>query len=554
MTDEFADDIAAIGEIEAVSSILDVICLTTGMGFAAVARVTEDRWIACRVRDDIGFGLKPGGELPIATTICDEIRESGQGVVIDHVAEHADWRTHHTPATYGFQSYLSLPMVRADGSFFGTLCAIDPKPRAISAPETVEMVRLFAELIANQLDARDRNATLERRVAERTAELGRAQDALRQAQKMEAVGQLTGGVAHDFNNLLTVVRASAELLRRPELAPERRERYLDAIIDTVDRATALTAQLLAFARRQTLQPQVFDAGRAVVADRAMLETLAGSRVTISIRRPDEPCWINADPNQLDTAIFNMVVNARDATDGAGRIAIDVRGVSCLPEWRGMPLTEGPHIAITVRDTGPGVPDDLIDQIFEPFFTTKDVGRGTGLGLSQVFGFAKQSGGEVHVDSVIGDGAAFTLYLPSVAAPDRGEDAPVEPTRVAVRFDARVLVVEDNAEIGGFAASALTDMGYRTISANGAEEALAILRAGHDGIDVVFSDVMMPGMNGIDLARTIRSEIPDLPIVLTSGYSDAAARGGTGGFELLQKPYSIERLARVLQDACGVRQS
>ena len=929
---DFQADIDLIGSIAAVPTILDVVCRTTGMGFAAVARVTETRWVACRVHDDIAFGLKPGGELRVESTICHEIREKRTPVVINHVAEDKEYCGHPTPAEYGFQSYISMPILLPDGTFFGTLCAIDPKPAKLDAPEVVATFRMFADLIAFHIDAHQRaasardairseafvrgilaaspdcvkvlsadgrleymnergaelnqlgsvedvrgrdfadlwpeagragirdairraaggeiartegfcptakgeprwweasfapfrpgggeelkivgvsrdvtdrvmaaqaetrnkarletalrvarlgtfdwntatgevvanqrtreifdlsaegelhdgdvfgrvapdelervqaesaeaiaigeaiaiaydivlpdgsrrsisssgalvsdtdgmprmvgvindvtdlkraeamlrqeNVSLEGQVADRTAELrlyrdivqsdaspilafdtehrligfnkahadeflrvmghhqqigdvlpdlfppeqagllrdlmdralagetfsvteefgdpervkptwdvtyaplrdaegrivgafhhardvsGRlraeaelsaTQEALRQSQKLEAVGQLTGGVAHDFNNLLTIIRSSVDFLRQPNLAEERRIRYMDAVSDTVDRAAKLTGQLLAFARRQTLKPEVFDIGPQLGAVADMLDTVSGARIHVVTEVPDEPCLVKADLSQFETALVNMAVNARDAMDGEGSLTLRLTCSARLPAIRGHAGATGPFAAVSLTDTGSGIAPDQVARIFEPFFTTKEVGKGTGLGLSQVFGFAKQSGGDVDVDSTVGKGTTFTLYLPEVegisprreAKPDRGGDP------LPTGDGQRVLVVEDNVEVGRFATQILEDIGYRTTWAANAEEALDKLGTDGSGFDAVFSDVVMPGMGGIEMAKVLRRRLPDLPVMLASGYSHVLAQEGAHGFELLQKPYSADQLGRIL---------
>ncbi|WP_246696828.1 PAS domain-containing protein [Methylobacterium planeticum] len=372
------------------------------------------------------------------------------------------------------------------------------------------------------------------------------EEALRQAQKMEAVGQLTGGVAHDFNNLLTVIKSSTDLLKRPNLSDERRARYVGAISDTVERAAKLTGQLLAFARRQALKPEVFDTCDSVRAIGDMMGTLTGSRIVIETDLPGEACHVDADPSQFDTALVNMAVNARDAMDGEGRLTIVVRPVEGMPGLRRQPAIRGAFVAVSVSDTGCGIPADRLERIFEPFFTTKGVGQGTGLGLSQVFGFAKQSGGEVAVASVLGEGATFTLYLPRVPGSETAASAAREPEFLADGHGTCVLVVEDNVDVGTFATQTLAELGYGTVWAASAEEALAELAKDADRFDVVFTDVVMPGTNGIDLAHEIRRLYHDLPVLLASGYSHVLAQNGTYGFELLHKPYSVEQLSRLLR--------
>ena len=389
------------------------------------------------------------------------------------------------------------------------------------------------------------NATLEERVDERTARLLEAEAALRQSQKLEAVGQLTGGVAHDFNNLLTIIRSSVDFLRRPEMPEDRRKRYMDAVSDTVERATKLTGQLLAFARRQALKPEVFEVGARLKGVADMLDTVTGSRIRVVTELPDRPCFVLADLSQFETALINMAVNARDAMSGEGRLTLRLSCLGGMPPIRGHGGSAAPFAAIALEDTGVGIVPDRIERIFEPFYTTKEVGKGTGLGLSQVFGFAKQSGGDVSVASTPGHGTTFTLFLPEVeGAPETVEPRDHEPFP-ATGGNRRVLVVEDNVEVGRFATQILQDLGYATDWAHNAEEALDKLGAEDSGFDIVFSDVVMPGMGGLRLAKAMRERFPDVPVVLTSGYSDILAQEGSGGFELLHKPYAAEQLGRTL---------
>jgi PAS domain S-box-containing protein len=378
-----------------------------------------------------------------------------------------------------------------------------------------------------------------------TAEREQA-EALRQSQKMEAVGQLTGGVAHDFNNLLTVIRSSTDLLMRPDLNEKRRMRYVTAISETVDRAAKLTGQLLAFARRQALKPEVFGVCDSVRAISGMIGTLTGSMIDVATDLPDEACFVNADLSQFDTALVNMVANARDAMNGQGKLTVAVRVVESMPAGRLHGVVSGPFVAVSITDTGTGIPATHLERIFEPFYTTKGVGQGTGLGLSQVFGFAKQSGGEIAVASELGKGTTFTLYLPRVQAEPRATEQPDADDGLEDGHGLCVLVVEDNADVGVFTTHALCELGYVTVLASNAHDALAELKADVERFDVVFSDVVMPGMGGIDLGYELRRLYPHLPVVLTSGYSHVLAEHGADGFELLHKPYSVDQLSRVLR--------
>ena len=429
--------------------------------------------------------------------------------------------------------------------------------RPLSSTSLISAVSSALRQRQRQFDMRDRldelaagREALEEQVRERTAKLLVQEEALRQSQKMEAVGQLTGGIAHDFNNLLTIIRSSVDLLRRPALAEDRRRRYLDAVSDTVDRAAKLTGQLLAFARRSALLPEVFDVGARLSAVADLLDTVTGARIKVVVEMPDQPCFARADVSQFETALVNMAVNARDAMDGEGRLTLGLRGDAGLPPIRGHGGSEVPFVSVALSDTGEGIPPERLARIFEPFFTTKEVGKGTGLGLSQVFGFAKQSGGDIDVASTVGEGTTFTLYLPRVSAPGgEVEEAPsTERDSVPSGNGRRVLVVEDNVEIGRFATQILDDLGYRTLWVPNADEALAQLSTAAGRFEVVFSDVVMPGMSGIDLAQEVRRRHPHLPVVLTSGYSHVLAEEGPHGFDLVHKPYSAEQISRALHRA------
>ncbi|MDN4633999.1 PAS domain S-box protein [Sphingomonas sp. PsM26] len=426
-----------------------------------------------------------------------------------------------------------------------------------AADQPVGFVKVLRDRTAErQADEqlRELNATLEERVAAEVDARMRTEEALRQSQKVEAIGQLTGGVAHDFNNLLTVIKGSVDLLRRADVSEERRKRYTDAIADTADRAAKLTGQLLAFARRQTLKPETFDAGESVSAIQSMIGTLTGSRIRIVTDIPAGAHPINADRSQFDTAIVNMAVNARDAMGGEGTLTLGIGKATVIPPVRAHDAIPGDFITITVRDTGAGIAADQIDRIFEPFFTTKGVGEGTGLGLSQVFGFAKQSGGEIIVESKAGEGAAFTLYLPTATTAADMVAIEASPANDGRGSGACILVVEDNAEVGRFATDALAELGYKTLLANDGASALAELASDASRFEIVFSDVVMPGMSGIELGEEIRRLDPNLPVILTSGYSTVLAENGTHGFELLRKPYSIDELARTLRATLDEKRS
>ncbi|MGY1952766.1 ATP-binding protein [Pseudomonas pergaminensis] len=413
----------------------------------------------------------------------------------------------------------------------------------------IERVRADAAVREGLAAFTELNATLEQRVLERTTALTQAEAALHQSQKLEAIGQLTGGVAHDFNNLLTIIRSSVDFLRQPGLSEERRQRYMGAVSDTVERASKLTSQLLAFARRQPLNPEVFDVGERVKNIGEMLESVTGARIHVQVQLPEHPCHVRVDASQFETALINIALNARDAMEGQGTLTLRVVKVDAMPRIRGDGEARQPFVSISLADTGSGIPGDAVERIFEPFFTTKAVGKGTGLGLSQVFGFAKQSGGNVDVASNPGQGSVFTLYLPEAAPQAMPSEQPQDdalPTHDAAQR--HILIVEDNLEVGRFATQILQDLGYQTTWATDAEQALALAGADALAFDGIFSDVVMPGMTGVTMAKLLRQRRPDLPVVLTSGYSEELADSGYEGFEFLPKPYSADQVARALARA------
>jgi CheY-like chemotaxis protein len=303
--------------------------------------------------------------------------------------------------------------------------------------------------------------------------------------------------------------------------------------------------LLAFARRQPLQPERFDVASRLGGMGQIIHTTVGSPVQVSYRIEPDVGMINADPNQFETAILNMVINARDAMPTGGELRIVAKRADVVPPVRGHAATEGSFVAVSIEDSGTGIDKETLKRIFEPFFTTKEVNKGTGLGLSQVYGFAKQSGGEVSVTSEYGKGSRFTLYLPRLdEVAEEQDDAAAAEAPTPVRHKS-VLLVEDNEAVGSFAQNLLDELGHDVTWATNADDALGILDERRQEFDLVFTDVVMPGMNGIGLAQEVRRRWPDLPVVLTSGYSHILAEQGSHGFPLLQKPYTMDGLLGVL---------
>jgi signal transduction histidine kinase len=385
----YAADIAAIARIDAVPQILDVVCRLTGMGFAAVARVTEDRWIACAVRDEIAFGLKPGSELAIETTICNEIRASGEGVVIDHVDDNPAWRTHHTPLKYGFQSYISLPIMRADGSFFGTLCAIDPKPHALERPETVGMFKLFADLVAFHLDAQTQLSVTE------TALAGERETAELREQFIAVLG-------HDLRNPLASVNGGIRLLRKETLSP-RGASILDLMQQSSSRMAGLIDNVLDFARGRLGGGLPLERKTGVLLSPVIEQVVAELRLAWPARRIEaqialaEP--VRCDPGRIGQLLSNLVANALD------------HGAPEQPVHVGATIADG-TLVLSVANTGEPIAPDVLARLFQPFFrVAQKAGKeGLGLGLYIAQQIAAAHGGTLEAQSTGGE-TRFVARIP-----------------------------------------------------------------------------------------------------------------------------------------------
>ncbi len=374
-----------------------------------------------------------------------------------------------------------------------------------------------------------------------------AEAALKQAQRLEAVGHLTGGVAHDFNNLLMVVKGNVDRLRRYSME-ERQKRSLDAIETAAGRGASLVRQLLSFSRQQTHEPEVVNLSRYLHDLQDMLRSSLRGDIAIEMRLKEDVWNTKVDLNELELAILNIAVNARDAMPNGGRLLIEARNMT-LHDPGAIGL-KGEFVALSLADTGYGIPQDVLPHIFEPFYTTKDVGKGTGLGLSQVYGFARQSGGTATAMAEIGKGSVITLYLPRTHETAAGESVRV-PEPLHRRGKGHVLLVEDNVDIAEVTRSTLEEIGLRVTHAADARAALAALQTGA-GFDLVFSDIVMPGdLNGVDLARIIRKEHPSLPVLLATGYSSVAQAAMDEGFTILRKPYDAAELSACIDRMLAV---
>lgn len=396
---------------------------------------------------------------------------------------------------------------------------------------------------------RQLNETLEARVETEMAERRHAERALQQAQKMEAIGQLTGGVAHDFNNLLQVIQGNLQLLVKDVAGNARAERRVTNALAGVSRGAKLASQLLAFGRRQALEPRVINIGRFINGMDDLLRRSLGEAIEIEVITSGGLWNTYADPTQVENALLNLAINARDAMNGSGKLTIEVGNASLDQDYARThsEVVAGQYVLLAVTDTGSGIPAEVLEKVFEPFFSTKPEGKGTGLGLSMVYGFVKQSGGHVKIYSEVGQGTTVKIYLPrSVADEDREvviQNGPV------VGGSETILVVEDDEEVRSTVVETLTDLGYRVLTAKDAQAGLNVVESGMP-IDVIFTDVVMPGpMKSREMARRAKERLPQLVVLFTSGYTEnSIVHGGIldAGVELLSKPYTREALARRLR--------
>jgi len=404
---------------------------------------------------------------------------------------------------------------------------------------------LLEQLTAAQISLEETNQTLEQRVAERGAALERQTEALRDAQRMESVGLLAGGVAHDFNNLLTVVLGSVELLLADTRNPEDRSRLAE-VKSAANRGATLVSQLLAFSRRQVMLRKVLDLNAVVNDVRPLLTHLIGEHIELVVSLARTPLYVEADPTQLQQTIINLATNARDAMPDGGTLTIATEFIDGVPN--GTTFSARRYVTLSVRDTGVGMDAATKRLAFDPFFTTKDVGRGTGLGLASVYGIVEQSGGHVHVDSEPGRGSCFRIFLPCVAVEtSEATDVPAAAIAppVGAAHPATIILVEDETLVREITARVLGRAGYTVLEAQDGEEALQMVRrhAGH--IDLVITDVVMARLGGLELARRVAGEQPGLPILLMSGYNSEEMPADDPTISFLQKPFTPNALLQTV---------
>lgn len=539
-----------------------------------LAPVGRDSQIALMILNEAGFG---GLITPDLATLCSQL-EPGAGllliaaealrgpeleVLFQHLEQQPAWSdlpivllTHHGGQEQGPSSQLS--------SLLGNVSFLE---RPFHPATLVSMVSAALRGRRRQYEARDRLIdlseserrlqstleTLEQQVEERTAQLRHNEEALRQSQKMEAVGQLTGGIAHDFNNMLTGIIGSLELLRR-RLARGRLD-DLDSLIDlgvtSANRAAGLTHRLLAFSRRQSLDSKAVQMNTLVLSMGELLQRSLNESIQLDMRLNDKLWVAEADPNQLESALLNLVINARDAMPEGGKLIVETSNQVLHREFTEAysNLEPGDYVMLSVTDNGSGMPQSVINRAFDPFFTTKPIGQGTGLGLSMIYGFSKQSRGHVLIDSEIDQGTTVKLYLPRF----RGEELEQPDTDIQQAPDAingeTVLIVEDDPAVRVLVSAVLSELGYAFVEAGDADGAVPILNSAQR-IDLLISDVGLPGMNGRQLAEIGRQYRPGLKVLFITGYAEhAAVRGGflDPGMQMITKPFTFDLLTAKVRE-------
>ncbi|VVM71952.1 Sensor histidine kinase RcsC [Pseudomonas fluorescens] len=539
-----------------------------------LAPMGRDSQIALMILNEAGYG---GMITPDLATLCTQLEPSAgllliaaealrgpeMEALLHYLEQQPAWSdlpivllTHHGGQEQGPSSHLS-----------GLLGNVTFLERPFHPATLVSLVSAALRGRRRQYEARDRLIdlseserrlqstleTLEQQVEERTAQLRHNEEALRQSQKMEAVGQLTGGIAHDFNNMLTGIIGSLELLRR-RLARGRTE-DLDSLIDlgvtSANRAAGLTHRLLAFSRRQSLDSKAVQMNTLVLSMSELLQRSLNESIQLDMRLDDKLWVAEADPNQLESALLNLVINARDAMPEGGKLVVETSNQVLHRDFTQAysNLEPGDYVMLSVTDNGSGMPQSVVSRAFDPFFTTKPIGQGTGLGLSMIYGFSKQSRGHVSIDSEIDQGTTVKLYLPRF----RGEEfeLPVSDTEQAPQaIDGEtVLIVEDDPAVRVLVSAVLSELGYAFVEAGDADGALPILNSAQR-IDLLISDVGLPGMNGRQLAEIGRQYRPGLKVLFITGYAEhAAVRGGflDSGMQMITKPFTFDLLTAKVRE-------
>jgi len=505
------------------------------------------------------------------TLSCSDITKSHYGRSADAPFAYEDWLdTVYAADQPRMQSALQRSLDSGEDFIIeyrnlwpdGSLNWVDVRARAIRAKNgrVSSLVGVTSDITERKQaegQLRRLNETLEQQVEERTSQLRHNEEVLRQSQKMEAVGQLTGGIAHDFNNMLTGIIGSLELLRR-RLARGRTE-DLDGLIElgvtSANRAAALTHRLLAFSRRQSLDSKPVELNQLVNSMGELLHRSINESIRLEMHLSDDLWTAEADPNQLESALLNLVLNARDAMPEGGLLIVESCNRSLDASFTNAHenLLPGDYVVLSVSDTGCGMPQSVINRAFDPFFTTKPIGQGTGLGLSMIYGFSKQSHGHVSISSEVGKGTTVELYLPRFKGMQVQDEQPYISNQTLAKDGETVLIVEDDPAVRALVSEVLNELGYKFVEAADGTEAVPILESGQR-IDLLISDVGLPGMNGRQLAEIARQFRPGLKVLFITGYAEhAAVRAGflDEGMQMITKPFAFDHLTAKVREMIEV---
>ncbi|MDV3258486.1 MAG: response regulator [Sphingomonas sp.] len=528
-----------------------------GQQFSDVARYIAARQKDYGLRYYYTISLGENGERDVGTRLrgkLNEIADAERTALSEKIRESQIFSAEASRLT-DYLSWLGV-IVGLFAIFMGYVAVQALRQNAAARREAeteAERAQLLEEAVRERTqELLEANQALKAEAIERQA----AEAQLRQVQKMEAVGQLTGGIAHDFNNMLAVVVGGIDLARRRLNGPRREVMtHLTNAMEGATRAAALTRRLLSFARSEPLMPERVDSAALVGGMSELLDRTLGERIKVETRLADDAWPVFVDPHQLENAVLNLAVNARDAMEGQGRLTIRTRNVRMEANEVG-DIRAGDYLELQVIDTGCGMTPEVRERAFEPFFTTKAVGKGTGLGLSQIFGFAHQSGGEVGIESAVGEGTTVSIYLPRTAV--RADNVRTHPA-VQLRSEdemtvpgARILLVEDDPRVRTATVGALEDLGYEPIACSSGAEALALFDSME--FDLVISDVIMPEMTGPEMVRELKSRRPDISVLFVTGYVGEGEGEDLVGYDLLRKPFTVNTLAASVAGALARRPS
>jgi len=533
--------------------LLDALAVTLNVPAALIMRVHE-RQIEVFSKSGNPENVYGKGERADLNSglYCETVMKTQSELLVPDSMQDEEW-AHNPDVELGMISYLGLPIAWPSGEVFGTICVLDTGENHYSTPNRALLER-FRDIVEVGLASSCREHELDREVRAKREELEAVERELRQSRKLEAIGRLTGGIAHDFNNLLTVILGYGESLAGRLGRHGQDHADLDQMLEAGERAATLTRQLLAFGRQQALQPEVLELGAFVDGMRDLLVRLIGENIRIETRSAPDLGHVEVDPSQLTQVVLNLAVNARDAMPAGGELHIAtavVQAEETTPSDH-EPLPPGSYARLTVRDTGCGMGEDVRTKLFEPFFTTKSVG--TGMGLATVYGIVKQSGGYICVESEPDHGTTFSLYFPRVAPGPTPTVAAAPRERSANRGE-QVLLVEDDESVRELITSMLELDGYHVTSMVNGEEALRFLEGTDRTPDLLITDLLLPGMNGAELAKLVQQRHAPMKMLYVSGYSEQIISGEGllhDDTALLSKPFTRDKLLRSVQNALQSR--